>query len=257
VRGVARRHTEVPIDGARPGSIGRPRASGPRVETRSPRDEIVAVATRLFAERGFAQTTMSEIARAAGLQQSSLYYWFRRKELILQATFSVNRVPLEFIERIGAGTGSPGLKLYRLVRFDTRQLCLSPSDVNEVERLASQQPDVFTDFWNDRKRLHDWAARLIRAGVEEGQFIDSDPELSALGMLSFNEGVQNWFRYQDRRHPGTGSRFSHPVYDADQVADFLASTTLRGLLRRPSELKGLRAQAARFDDAEPAQPPVG
>jgi AcrR family transcriptional regulator len=215
---------------------------------RSPRDEIVAAATRLFAERGFAQTTMSEIARAAGLQQSSLYYWFRRKELILQATFAVNRVPLEFIERIGAGSGSPGLKLYRLARFDTRQLCLSPCDVNEVERLASQQPDVFTDYWRDRQRLHNWVVTLVRAGVEEGQFIDVDPELAALGLLSFNEGVQNWFRYQDLGQPGTGSRFAHPPYDADEVAAFLASTALRALLRRPSELRRLEAEAAGFDD---------
>ncbi len=225
--------------------------------SRIPRDEIVAVATRLFAERGFAHTTMSEIARAAGLQQSSLYYWFKRKELILQATFSVNRVPLEFIERIGAGSGSPGLKLYRLVRFDTRQLCLSPCDVNEIERLASQQPDVFADFWRDRQRLHDWAVRLITTGIEEGQFVETDPELSALGLLSFNEGVQNWFRYQDTRNPGTGSRFSHPAYGADQVAEFLATTALRGLLRRPCELPDLRAEAAGFDDVAATGAPPG
>lgn len=231
-----------------PRAIGRPRASGARAGERSPRDEIVAAATRLFAERGFAQTTMSEIARAAGLQQSSLYYWFKRKELILQATFAVNRVPLEFIERIGAGSGSPGLKLYRLARFDTRQLCLSPCDVNEVERLASQQPDVFTDYWRDRQRLHNWVATLVRAGIDEGQFIEVDPELAALGLLSFNEGVQNWFRYQDLHQPGTGSRFAHPPYDADEVAQFLASTALRALLRRPSELRHLQAQAAGLDD---------
>ena len=39
-----------------------------------------------------AQTTMSDIARALGLQQSSLYYWFRNKEQLLQETpCSVNR----------------------------------------------------------------------------------------------------------------------------------------------------------------------
>jgi AcrR family transcriptional regulator len=99
VSAVAERRTDGSIDGAR-SRTRPPRASGPRLETRSPRHEIVAVATRLFAERGFAQTTMSEIARAAGLQQSSLWYWFEHKELILQAAFAVNRVPLEFIERM-------------------------------------------------------------------------------------------------------------------------------------------------------------
>ena len=118
--------------------IGRPRASGAARSDRSPRDEVVSAAARLFAEQGFAQTTMSEIARSAGLQQSSLYYWFARKELILQAVFAVNRCPLEFIERIGAGSGSPALKLYRLIRFDTAQLCESPCDVLEVAALAAE-----------------------------------------------------------------------------------------------------------------------
>ena len=84
---------------------------------------------------------LGEIARAAGLQQSSLYYWFKRKELILQAVFAVNRNPLEFIERVGAGSGSPALKLYRLIRFDTVQLCESPCDVLEVGgRPAAEGP---------------------------------------------------------------------------------------------------------------------
>ena len=63
----------------------------------APRDEILAAATRLFAERGVAEVTMSEIAVRAGLRQASLYYWFRRKEEILaEIVEQVNRVPLEF-----------------------------------------------------------------------------------------------------------------------------------------------------------------
>ena len=91
-----RRNASDRRSGAEPagaGRIGRPRANGAAAHARSPRDDIVAVATQLFAEQGFDQTTMSEIARAAGLQQSSLYYWFKRKELIVQAVFAVNRTP--------------------------------------------------------------------------------------------------------------------------------------------------------------------
>ena len=66
------------------------------------------MATRLFGEQGFANTTMAQIAEAAGLRQSSLYYYFRRKELILEATFSVNRAPLEFLKRIASEPGTAG-----------------------------------------------------------------------------------------------------------------------------------------------------
>jgi AcrR family transcriptional regulator len=208
----------------------------------------VAVATRLFSERGYGETTMSEIARAAGLQQSSLYYWFRRKELILQAVFAVNRMPLEFIKGIGTGSDSPGLKLYRLVRFDTRQLCVSPCDIHEVDRLASQRPDLFTDYWRDRQDLHDWVVLLVRSGVEEGQFFECDPDLAALTLLSFDEGAQHWVRQRDQHRRGGGAVFTYPPYEPEQVADFVASAALRLLLRDPNELEALREQAAACDD---------
>jgi hypothetical protein len=51
--------------------LGRPRAAG-GVPAGPPTDEIIAAAGRLFAQRGDAKVTMSDIARAAGLQQSSL-----------------------------------------------------------------------------------------------------------------------------------------------------------------------------------------
>lgn len=55
--------------------------------------EILAPALHLFAERGYANTTLSAIAEASGLQQSSLYYWFPKKELIFRDVLAVNRVP--------------------------------------------------------------------------------------------------------------------------------------------------------------------
>src|SRR5436305_11634457 len=44
------------------------------------RDEILAIAAQLFAERGFAATTVREIADAAGILSGSLYHHFDSKE---------------------------------------------------------------------------------------------------------------------------------------------------------------------------------
>jgi AcrR family transcriptional regulator len=192
---------------------------------------------------------MSDIARAAGLQQSSLYYWFRRKELILQATFALNRVPLEFINRIGARSGSPALKLFRLIRFDTLQLCLSPCDLNEIEGMAEQHPEVFSDFWTDRQRLHDWVVTLVNVGIEEGQFVECDTELMAISLLSFDDGIQKRFRFRDQHSPGSASAFTHRQYEASEIAEFVAATSLRALLRRPGDLARIQRQAAAYQDA--------
>jgi AcrR family transcriptional regulator len=239
----------APDSGRRP--VGRPRVEGSAAggSGGSPRDQIVAAATRLFAEKGYAHTTMSDIARAAGLQQSSLYYWFRRKEQILQAALTVNRAPLEFISRVGAGSGSPALKLYRLLRYDTRQMCLQPVDFNEIERLAETQADEFIDFWHDYHRLHEWVASLVRAGIEEGQMIDCPVEETAAALLCFNEGMQKRYRFQDRHSSDSDSPFTHTTHSAEEWAELVASTSVRGLLRRPSDISRIRKQAAAHDDS--------
>lgn len=230
--------------------VGRPRAN-PRPLEGSARDEILRAATRLFAELGFAQTTMAQIAEEAGLRQSSLYYYFRRKELILQATFAVNRAPIEFLKRISRDPGSAALRLYRLVRFDVVQLCLAPCDVNEVWRISLVQSDLFGEFWVDRRDLHRRVARLVRDGVDEGSFLeDTDARFTALSLMSANEGAQNWWRQRDERRLDGAPADAPPRYAPADVGERTAATALRSLLKRPSALGAIQRQAAVYDDAE-------
>ncbi|WP_396931267.1 TetR/AcrR family transcriptional regulator [Mycolicibacterium sp.] len=207
----------------------------------SPRAGIVNAATRLFSEKGYAQTTMSDIARAAGLNQSSLYYWFRNKEQLLGETLLVNRAPLGFIAEVGAGSGPPAVKLYRLLRFDTIQLALSPIDFNEIQRIAHEQRTDFHQFWTDYERLRGWVSDLIGAAVAEGKFIACDRDETAGLLLNFDEGAQK----RTRLHTDEGER----VTEAVRVAEQVATIAVRGLLKRPSEIGRISAQAAQFDDA--------
>ncbi|WP_236728423.1 TetR/AcrR family transcriptional regulator [Mycolicibacterium obuense] len=222
-------------------AIGRPRRDAESAPAGSPRTGIVSAATRLFSEKGYAQTTMSDIARAAGLQQSSLYYWFRNKEQLLGETLVVNRAPLKFIAEVGAGSGSPAVKLYRLLRFDTMQLALSPIDFNEIQRIAHAQRADFHQFWADYERLKNWVVDLIGAAISEGKFIECDREETAGLLLNFDEGAQK----RTRLHTDHGDRAEEAVRVGEQVAII----AVRGLLKRPSEIARIQEQAARFDDA--------
>jgi AcrR family transcriptional regulator len=222
-------------------AIGRPRNDADAAPTASPRAGIVNAATKLFSEKGYAQTTMSDIARASGLQQSSLYYWFRNKEQLLQEALLVNRAPLKFIAEVGAGSGSPALKLYRLLRFDTMQLAMSPIDFNEIQRIAHDQRAEFHQFWTDYERLKQWVVDLIGAAIGEGKFIDCDKEETAGLLLNFDEGAQK----RTRLHTDHGDRGEEAIRVGEQVA----TLSVRGLLKRPSEIGRITAQAAAFDDS--------
>jgi AcrR family transcriptional regulator len=49
------------------------------------RDQLVAEATRLFAERGFDATSIEAVLEAAGVSRGSLYHHFKSKEALFEA----------------------------------------------------------------------------------------------------------------------------------------------------------------------------
>src|ERR1700704_2134968 len=117
--------------------VGRPPARAGGAPGLGARAEIVAVASRLFAAQGVGETTMAEIADGAGLQQSSLYYYFRSRDAILEEILgTVNRVPLEFVERLKREGGPAAVRLYRLIRFDVAALLAFTLYINEGPRTA-------------------------------------------------------------------------------------------------------------------------
>src|SRR6187455_1747690 len=108
------RRTARPTDEP-PRRTGRPRSGG-RSVTGDPTDEILAAASRLFGRHGVEGTAMSRVAAEVGLQQSSLYYYFRRKEqLVAELVARANVVPLQVLRGIVGDGGPPPAQLYRFV----------------------------------------------------------------------------------------------------------------------------------------------
>jgi hypothetical protein len=80
--------------------------------------------------------------------------------------------------------------------------------------------------------------------MNEGKFIDCDKQDTAGLLLNFDEGAQK----RTRLHTDQGDR----VEEAIRVGEQVAIIAVRGLLKRPSEIERIRAQAAQFDDASVA-----
>jgi TetR/AcrR family transcriptional regulator len=184
----------------------------------------VAAASALFAAQGVEAVTMAEIAEAAGLKQSSIYYWFRSKSDILTSILErVNRVPLAIAERERSAVGPVAVRLLRLVREDVLALCSFPFDINEIHRLALRAPGDFAAYWEERRRLDDEVEALVAEGVASGELRVVDTRLAARTLLAGDEATQNWFRSAGRAG-----------YDADTVADHVATAALRSLLADPT-----------------------
>ncbi len=229
--------------------VGRPR-NGTASSSGDPRRDILSAAGRLFASEGVAATSMAVIAERAGLQPSSIYYYFKNKQAILQSLVDdANRVPLELVERVNASGGTAAVRLWRIIRLDAAALCAFPFDINEVHRLVVTGDDeADSDYWRDRQRLNDELEAIVAEGVATGEFRPVDARLAALTILANDEGAQNWFRPVDgRRLAGPEDR---PGYEPMEIGEFLADLALRGLLARPARIAAIRRAALAVDDAD-------
>lgn len=224
---------------------GRPRTRPRPAGDGDARGDIVRAAVELFGRRGVQTVTMAEIAEQAGLQQPSLYYYFRSKLDILRHILAdVNRIPLSIVARARETEGPVAPRLYWLVYQDVLALCRFPFDINEVHRLSASHPQEFDRYWVERQHLNDEVEALVAEGIASGELRDVDPRLAALTILANDEATQNWFR------PVAGRRLAGRTdsllgdYQPEEIADQLAEQALRHLLVRASTVDTVRVRAA-------------
>jgi AcrR family transcriptional regulator len=226
--------------------VGRPRKHPAAVPEGEPRVQILEAAARLFAARGIAEVSMLEIAQQSGLGQSSLYYWYRRKELIVAELLQqVNRLPLAYARELQQQGEGAELQLYRLVEFDVRTVCEFPLEITEVHRFSRRERTAFETYWRERRELTTTIERLVGRGIEEQAFRSVDPYLCALTIIAQDESVQNWYLTEPRpKQRATPSGDPHALrYHAGEIAEFVATQTLASLMAAPSRVEAVKRRA--------------
>jgi AcrR family transcriptional regulator len=149
------------------------------VQTR--REELLAIAARLFAERGFKNTTVRDIADAAGILSGSLYHHFDSKESMVDELLNTFQTSLwEEYDEIEASDLTPRAKLEAVVRTSFDAIDHHHSEVaifqNDAAYLTTFERFAYLDKRNLKFRTL-WTG-LLEAAVESGELrADLDVEL--------------------------------------------------------------------------------
>jgi AcrR family transcriptional regulator len=153
----------------------------PRNRQEVPREErvdaLLAVAEAQFLARGFAATSIAEIARAAGIEPGSVYWYFRSKDHAFAAV--LNRLLDGEVDRIAMLSDDAAEKLFAALDSVEQRRTLHPC----VAERAPHAPPVM----EYHQRLHAWLHQLALAAVAD-LVPEPDRKISADAVVATIEG---------------------------------------------------------------------
>lgn len=209
----------------------RPAGHGRGFEPR--RREIIDIAATLFARRGYAATSITELCDAVGLARGALYYYIGSKEqLLVEIQAAVLDPLLATARRIAALPASPTVRL-RLLSEVLLDIIMARLDHIWVYEHDYRQlsPANRTALVAQRHEFEDLVAELLAAATATGEFREMEPRLAMLQFLNLHNHTYQWVR--------PGGRWTAATLSAEYCA-----TLFRGFAAAGHDTRALEAAAA-------------
>ena len=153
------------------------------------RREILDAAEKLFEQKGFQRTTISDIAQAMNVAQGMLYYYFKSKEELLGALVhrQVVVVMAETKQKPDFASGTPQQKIGMMMSALLSSACAHDSVL--LRALFDERNAHIRDRVNRQieESISECLKEIIEEGVQDGSFqvVDTDAVLNFI--LKFGE----------------------------------------------------------------------
>ncbi|GAA2708515.1 MULTISPECIES: TetR/AcrR family transcriptional regulator [Streptomyces] len=182
-------------------------------------ESLLAVAVKVFNERGYDGTSMEHLSKAAGISKSSIYHHVKSKEELLRLAISRALDGLfAVLDEPGASTGRAVDRLEHVTRRTVEVLI---TELPYVTLLLRVRGNTGTERWAmERRREFDHrVAGLVKEAAAEGDLRqDVDARLATRLLFGMINSVVEWYR------PERGGAAT-----ADEVAAAVIHTAFDGL----------------------------
>jgi len=183
---------------------------------------ILQRAATMFRERGFAASSMRDLAETVGIEAASLYNHIRSKNEILESIcFDVANIFNEKIQEVESGRQSNINKIESILRFHIEQMVDNYEKVIVSDREWRHLDEPYrANFQNQRRTYRKRFAAIIEDGIVKGEIRRIDAATAVLIMLHAINGIESWHR-------------SKVKMNADELANNMIRILIDGL-RKPA-----------------------
>jgi AcrR family transcriptional regulator/transposase len=200
------------------------------------REQILLVASNLFAAQGYHGTTTREIAKAVGIRQPSLFHHFGSKAQIMGALLEedLGRTVIDR-ERLARADEPAAIRLYRYIVREVIHIATSRYNVAGIYSEEVRTTPELQPWYSRRRRLHRAIDRIVRDGKAGGEFVDVNTDLVRASILGTLERAIAGY--------SAGKVAFNPA-----IAEEIASLLLRSVLSDPGRVPVIRETV---NDSEP------
>lgn len=154
---------------------------------------ILVAAMSVFAQKGFAKSSMNDIVRASGLSKGGVYWHFKSKDDIVTAIFDQFLASQQTqLEAILTQAGSATDKLIHLARLtgqDVQSWFAQFPSPPEFYALAVRDETLAESLHRYFQANQDRLAALIAQGIADSEFRAVDPTETAITLTGLFEGI--------------------------------------------------------------------
>ena len=144
------------------------------------RAELLDVALRLFAEKGFASTTIADIATASGTAHGLVYHYFRSKDELLLAVLERNSFLPTLRELLAVGPDQPATEVLPRIAFGFSAMIAQRADfMSLVLRESQTNADVAAAMGELIGEALELLTSYLAGRIEAGELRPHDPSVTA------------------------------------------------------------------------------
>jgi len=156
------------------------------MNTTNRKEEIHIAAAKLFGEKGFAASSVRDIAHAVGLGAASLYNHMGSKdELLTSICFRCANAFLEGMKQIEEAQIDPVSKIKELIRLQIHIALHDESSLTVFNDEWRHLQEPFLSAFLELRRTYETAyLRVIKEGIDQGKLKNTDAYLIYQMILS-------------------------------------------------------------------------
>ena len=164
----------------------------------SKKEFILKKAAEMFRERGFAATSMRDLAETVGIEAASLYNHISSKNEMLETIcFDVANRFNTHLDELELTSQKILKKIETLLRFHISQMIDQFEDVTVADREWKHLAEPYlSNFHNQRRTYRKRFAAIIETGIIRNEVKKIDAPTAVLILLHSVNGIESWHRSQ-------------------------------------------------------------